>query len=265
MLGKLLITGAAGGLGGLIRDRLGLVARSVRLSDIVASEGLDPDADFVPCDLADASAVNRLVAGCDGIVHLGGISTEKSFARILPANIIGVHNLYEAARRNGLPRILFASSNHVVGYYRQTDRLDADAAHRPDGWYGISKSFGEAVALMYFEKFGQESALVRIGSCLAEPKDYRMLATWLSPEDFIALIARVFAVDKLGCPVIYGASANTRSWWDNGKSAYLGWEPKHDSEDHAHRIERTVPKPDRNAAVALYQGGVFTDEPIHED
>ncbi|MCL5778096.1 NAD(P)-dependent oxidoreductase [Limibaculum sp. FT325] len=264
MLERLLVTGAAGGLARMIRPELGRLALALRLSDIAAAPAGET-AEWVRCDLGDADAVDGLVEGCDGILHLGGISTENSFGRILNANIVGVHNLYEAARRHGRPRIFFASSNHVVGFYRQDERIDTDAPHRPDGWYGVSKSFGEAVALMYFHKFGQESALVRIGSCFAEPKDHRMLATWFAPEDFVALAECVFAVPRLGCPVVYGVSDNDASWWDNAGAAHLGWRPRHNAAAFAGKIAASVPLPDKDDPRAVYQGGAFTAEPIHEE
>jgi len=265
MLERLLVTGAAGGIAQLLRGRLGHVARCVRLSDMTEPAGLAPGTEFIPCDLADRGAVDRIVEGCDGILHLGGISTENTFANILNANIVGIHNLYEAARRHGHPRIFQASSNHVVGFYRQDEYLDATSAHKPDSWYGVSKSFAEAVALMYFHKFGQETAMVRIGSCFPEPKDHRMLATWLAPEDFIALVERVFEAPRLGCPVIYGVSGNDATWWDNSAVSYLGWRPRHNAAVFAAKVSAAVPKPDENDPVALYQGGVFTSGPIIGD
>lgn len=264
MLERLLVTGAAGGVARLIRPSLDRIARTRRLSDIAPIDDPGPGDEIVPCDLADAAAVGALVEGCDGILHLGGISTEQPFDPILKANIIGVHNLYEAARAHGQPRILFASSNHVVGFYRQDEHLDGHAAHRPDGWYGVSKSVGEAVALMYFHKFGQESALVRIGSCLAEPRDHRMLATWMAPDDFVALIERVFFAPRLGCPVIYGISDNDARWWDNRTAAYLGWRPQDNSARFAAGIDAAQDRPGPDDPRSLWQGGVFTAEPIRK-
>lgn len=262
---RLLITGAAGALGRMARVRLAHLADTVRLSDIIAPAPAGANEEVVVCDLADQDAVMALVEGCDGIVHLGGISVEDTFGKILAANIIGVHNLYEAARAHGMPRILMATSNHAIGFHPQTRKLTAHDPVRPDGWYGISKCFAETVATMYHDKFGQQTALLRIGSCLPAPTDRRQLSTWLSHDDFVSLIERIFAVPRLGCPVIFGASANDASWWDNSASDYLGWKPKDNAADWREALEAADPHPNPDAEEAIYQGGKFTRDPIFKD
>lgn len=262
MLNRLLITGAAGGLGRAMRPRMGKFARSVRVSDIATMEDVGAHEEQVACDLGDAAAVMKLVEGCDGILHLGGISVEDKFSKILNANIAGLFNLYEAARANGHPRILFASSNHTIGYYRQDERVDATAPMRPDSLYGVSKCFGEALARMYFEKFGQETAIVRIGSCFEKPKNHRMLATWMSFDDFEALIDRIFTAPLLGCPIIFGASDNDRGLWDNSAAAFLGWRPKDNAEAYRAEIDAAMPVPSRDDPASLFHGGHFVAEPI---
>lgn len=264
-LDRLLITGAAGGLGRLARARLGGLARARRLSDLAAMEPAGPGEEVVRCDLADAAAVARLVEGCDAVLHLGGKSTEGPWAEILSANIAGTYNLYEAARRAGVRRILFASSNHAIGFHARETRLDAAAPLRPDSLYGVSKCFGEALARYYFDKFGLESAIVRIGSCFPEPRDHRMLATWLSPDDFVALVERVFTVARLGCPVIYGASANAESWWDNRDVAYLGWRPQDDAEGFRAALDAKGPPPWADDPAVRWQGGGFAAAGHFED
>ena len=265
MLKRLLITGAAGGLGRLARSRLGAMAETLRLSDIAGMAPAARAEEVVPCDLGDAAAVDSLVAGCDGIVHLGGISVEDRFQPILNANIQGIYNLYEAARHHGCPRILLASSNHVMGFHRQDEHLDATAPLEPDSLYGVSKCFAEHMARLYHHKYGQETALVRIGSCFPEPRDHRMLATWLSPDDFISLIACVFRAPRLGCPVIYGVSANDCTWWDNAHVSWLGWVPKDNSEQFRPKLDKTVPLPRPDSPEAIYQGGKFAADGIHTE
>lgn len=265
MVKRLLITGAAGTLGRALTPQLREFAEILRLSDITPVPDTLPGDEVVQCDLGDAAAVDALVKDCDAILHLGGISVETPFAPILQANIIGLYNLYEAARAHGQPRILFASSNHTIGFYPQTERLTADVPFRPDGLYGVSKVFGEAIARMYFEKFGQETALVRIGSCTAEPENHRMLASWFSRGDFLSLIRAVFTVPSLGCPVIWGASANDASWWDNSHLDWLGWTPKDNAEEYRARIDASTPRPPADAPLMKYQGGVFTQFPIYKE
>ncbi|MFN3146789.1 MAG: NAD-dependent epimerase/dehydratase family protein [Paracoccaceae bacterium] len=261
---RLLITGAAGNLGKVCRERLPHMAEILRLSSRGDMGAPAAHEEIMPCDLADKAAVDALVEGCDGIVHMGGQSVEAPWEVIRAANIDGMFNLYEAARKHGVRRILFASSNHAIGFYEQTRRLDANAPTRPDGLYGVSKVFGEALASMYHDKFGIETACVRIGSCFPEPRNHRMLSTWMSFDDFIALIERVFTVPRLGCPIIYGASANDASWWDNREVGYLGWRPTGNAEVYREKLDNSVPQPAPDAPDAVYQGGMFTADGIHE-
>lgn len=262
---RLLITGAAGGLGRVARRRLAHLADTLRLSDIADLGAPGPNEEIVQCDLADAQAVMGLAEGCDGILHLGGISLEQSFAKILDANIIGLRNLYEAARVHGQPRIFYASSNHVTGFYRQDELVDLRSAPRPDGLYGVSKCFGEALARFYYDKLGQETAIVRVGSCFEKPTDYRMLATWLSYDDFVRLVECVFAVPRLGCPVVWGVSNNARAWWSNEAVRYLGWHPQDSADSYEAEIRAAGRWPDPSHPLATFQGGNNTADPLHTD
>ena len=257
---RLLITGAAGGLGKIARERLGHLAQTLRLSDIADLGEAGPNQELMGCDLADAAAVHDLVAGCDGILHLGGISVEADFDPILDANIVGLRNLYEAARAHGQPRIFFASSNHVVGQYTQDTRVDLETPNRPDSLYGVSKCFGEALARLYFDKTGQETAIVRIGSCFEKPTNARMLATWLSYADFIALVERVFAIETLGCPMLWAISNNSRALWDISDNQ-IGWTPR-DSADVYEPEIRAAGWPGPDDPLARYHGGNHAAEPI---
>jgi uronate dehydrogenase len=265
MLKRLLITGAVGNLGRVARQRLAHLAGTLRLSDVADLGPAGPNEECVQCDLGDAAAVQRLVAGCDGIVHLGGRSVEDRFSVIANANIHGVFHIYEAARKSGCSRIFFASSNHVIGMHTQEMRLDHTAQPKPDTLYGLSKHFAEGLAQMYHERFGIETAVVRIGSCFPKPADHRMLATWLSYDDFVSLVECVFAAPRLGCPIIYGVSNNDVCWWDNSHVGYLGWRPKDNSAVYRDEIDANVALPARDAPEAVYQGGRFAVEPIHEE
>lgn len=255
---RLLLTGAAGGLGKVLRERLRPYAEVLRLSDVAGmAPARDASEEVVLCDLADKQAVDALVAGCDAIVHMGGVSVERPFEEVLEANIKGIFNLYEAARRHGVRRVVFASSNHVIGFYKQSDRLDAHVRRRPDGYYGLSKSFGEDMASFYFDRYGIETVSMRIGSSFPEPKDRRMMSTWLSYDDLVQLIEKGLFTPSVGHTVVYGASDNRDAWWDNHAAAHLGFAPKDSSEPWRAKVE-AQPAPAANDPVAVYQGGAFT-------
>ena len=218
---RLLLTCAGGNLGKVLRERLPKYADFLRLSDISNLGDARSGEEIAPCNLADAKAVDELVAGTDAIVHLGGVSVERPFEEILPANIQGTYNLYEAARRHGVRRIVFASSNHTIGFYKQGEVIDSKVPTRPDGYYGLSKVFGEQLASFYFDRYGIETVSIRIGSSFPEPKDRRMLITWLGYDDLEQLVKRALFVPKVGATVVYGMSGNRDHWWDNRHAAHL--------------------------------------------
>lgn len=254
---RILLTGAAGGLGKILRERLKPFTRVLRLSDIAPMEAASgPAEELHPCDLADKQAVDELVAGCDAIVHFGGISTEHSFETVLGPNICGTYHLYEAARRQGVKRVIFASSNHVIGFHKQSETLDAASPRRPDSYYGLSKSFGEDLATFYFDRYGIETLSIRIGSSFPEPQNVRMLSTWLSYDDLTQLVERGLHCEAIGHTVVYGASANANTWWDNRLAAHLGYQPKDSSEPFRAQV-MAQPQPAADDPLRVYQGGAF--------
>ncbi|WP_219209837.1 NAD-dependent epimerase/dehydratase family protein [Variovorax boronicumulans] len=257
-LGRLLLTGAAGGLGKVLRESLKPSAAVLRLSDIA---GMAPasgeNEEVVHCDLADKAAVDALVQGCDAIAHFGGVSVERPFEEVLEANIKGTFHLYEAARRHGVKRVVFASSNHVIGFYKQSEHIDAHATRRPDGYYGLSKSFGEDLAQFYFDRWGIETVSIRIGSSFPEPLNRRMMSTWLSYRDLTTLIEKALFTPGVKHTVVYGMSANRDVWWDNAAAAHLGFVPQDGSEVFRATVEAQPPVAP-NDPNAIYQGGAFT-------
>ncbi|PTB19587.1 NAD-dependent dehydratase [Trinickia symbiotica] len=255
---RILLTGAAGNLGRVLRERLKRYADVIRVSDIAALDPAGEGEELAPCDLSDAKAVDALVRGVDVIVHLGGVSVERPFEEILPANIAGTYHIYEAARRHGVRRIVFASSNHVTGFYRQDEVIDPLAPPRPDGYYGVSKAFGEQLARFYFDRYGVETVSIRIGSSFPQPKDRRMLTTWLGYDDLEQLVRRAMFVPGVGCHIVYGVSANRDSWWDNAAAARrLGYVPVESSERWREAIEREQAPLPEDDPVRRYQGGGF--------
>lgn len=257
-LGHLLLTGAAGTLGRALTVPLKALAARLTVSDLagpLAGLALPRGVAAVPCDLADAAQVHVLLAGVEAVVHLGGVAVEGPVGPILQANVHGVHHLYEAARRQGVRRIVFASSNHVTGAYRQDERIGPEDPPRPDGHYGLSKLYGEGIASLYWHRHGIESVCLRIGTATPTPEDRRALSSWLSPGDLVRLVRAALTAPGVGCLVAYGCSRNTRRWWDSDTAwARLGYLPLDDAEAFAAEVEhRWLPEgPQR-----MLQGGSF--------
>ena len=241
---KVLITGAAGRIGTVVaaglRDDFEL-----RLTDVVAVD----DEAFVAADLTDAAAVDRVVEGVDAVVHLGAVPDEAPFAEIAGPNLHGAFYVFDACRRFGARRVVYASSNHATGMYPVGAPLDGSQPPRPDGIYGASKVWGEALGRMFAERFGLEVVCLRIGSFQERPVERRQLATWLSHGDTVRLVRAALTAPGVRFEVVYGASNNTRRWWP--LTGALGYAPEDDAEDYAAEVE------DKGDPYEL-QGGVNT-------
>jgi uronate dehydrogenase len=253
---RLLLTGAAGGLGQVLRQSLKPHTQTLRLSDIKPLGNAQAGEECVPCDLADKAAMQALLSGVDAVVHMGGVSTEAAFEPVLEANIKGLFHLYEGARVHGVRRVVFASSNHAIGFHKQGEVIDSDCLKRPDSYYGLSKSYGEDLSRFYFDRYGIESVCLRIGSCFPEPIDRRMLITWLSYRDLAELVRCALIAPKVDHTIVYGVSNNRDKWWDNSKAAHLGFVPLDNTEPYRAKLEAT-PALDPADPVKLYQGGAF--------
>lgn len=250
---SIVLTGAAGNLGRIIAP--GLSARGYRLvlCDITDyPDALPNNSSFRKIDLTDRDQMLALATEAAAVLHFGGISTELSFEEILGPNIRGTYHVFELARVAGT-RVIFASSNHTVGFHERGDMLAEDCALRPDGLYGLSKAYGELLARLYWDKHGVESLSIRIGTCLAKPQEPRHLSTWLSHEDLMRMIEAGLSSPSLGCRVIWGASQNQRSWWTSHDED-LGDLRKHDAEMFAHSLSEAESS---NPIAQRYQGGVF--------
>ncbi|MFJ6580229.1 NAD-dependent epimerase/dehydratase family protein [Streptomyces sp. NPDC091368] len=257
-----LLTGAAGGVGTLMRELLPPYGYALRLLDAAPVPGA-PDA--IVADLADRAALREAVRGVDAVVHLAGIALEADFDDILAANIAGTHHLYEAVREEGVRRVVFASSNHAVGFTRRPRECEppipVDTPHRPDTFYGLSKCFGEDLAQLYWDLHGIETVSLRIGSCYPEPTTVRMLSLWLSPGDCARLLHAALGAEDVAHTVVYGSSANTRAYWDLSAAEALGYAPRDDSEPYAARLIAAQGLPPEGSADDLYLGGGFCEDP----
>ncbi|MFD7920243.1 NAD-dependent epimerase/dehydratase family protein [Streptomyces sp. NPDC059740] len=257
-----LLTGAAGGVGTRMRELLPPYGYRLRLLD---QRPIEDEPDAIVADLSDTAALREAVRGVDAIIHLAGISLEAPFEKILRSNIEGTYHLYEAAREAGVGRVVFASSNHAVGYTpRPADGSGAvpvETKHRPDTFYGLSKTFGEDLASLYWDRHGIESVCVRIGSCFPQPRNVRELSVWLSEADCARLLHACLTAPKVGHTVVYGSSANTRLWWDLGSARALGYDPQDDSEQYAAELVAEFGELDLDNPEHRYLGGRFTYDP----
>ena len=252
---RILITGAAGNLGRELRRGLAPLARTLRLSDRADLGAADAHEELAPAELGDFDAVLEAVRGCDAVVHFGAAPVERPWAEILESSIRGGYNVYEAARRCGVGRIVYASSVHAVGYVRREEGADVVTEHRPDSLYGLSKCFVEDLAKLYWAKFGIESACLRINSCFPEPTDRRHLATWLSYRDLVQLVERCLLAERIGHTVVYGISDNRERFFSNEKAAHLGFRPQDSAEPYRESVEaKTAPGDPADPAIA-YAGG----------
>ncbi len=255
----ILITGAAGRLGTELRRGLAPLARRLRLSDVAPIKDLQPNEDAVICDLADEAAILTLTQGVDAIVHFGGVPMERSWDSILNANIRGSYHIYEGARKNGVKRVIYASSVHAIGYHDLESQIDATAPHRPDGLYGLSKCFVEDLGRLYWDKFGIETAALRIFSSFPEPQDRRMLWSYLSFADCVRLVTAALTAPRVGFTVSFGISDNVVKTTDNRLAAHLGYHPQDTSEPFRAGVEARTATPDPKAPAVRHLGGWFVD------
>ena len=251
-----LITGAAGQIASELRKRLP-PQFSLRLSDIQPIGDLAAREKFVAADLTDLPALEKLMNGVQAVVHLGGVAVEEAWETIMPANIAGAYNVFEAARRQGVKRIIVASSNHAVGFFPRSETIDDRVLPRPDGRYGLSKAFAETVGRLYADKYGLEVFCIRIGAMTLEPEDIRRLAIWIHPEDLTSLVELGITAPGIRFEIVYGMSDNKRTWWDNSNALRLGYRPKHRSEDFAAAVIAREPARDPNDPTEMFQGGAF--------
>jgi uronate dehydrogenase len=250
-----LLTGASGALGRVLARSLGGLGWRLVLTDIAPfPDALPPGATFTRADLSDGVAILRLAEGCGAIIHLGGVSTEQPFEVVIGPNIRGLYHIYEAARREKA-RVVFASSNHTVGFQERTESIAADTQFLPDGYYGLSKAYGELMGRMYWFKHGVESVFVRIGSAFPEPVNARMLATWMSYADLSRLMERCVLTPAVGCCVVWGASKNARmTWWRDDARQALGWAPVDSADGFAGELAEAV---SGDPVEERYMGGAY--------
>ena len=259
---KLVLTGAAGRLGSYLREPLTRMCDELVSTDIVAEIGkLYEGESYVQADLTDLAAMEAIVKDATMVVHFGAIGDEAPWDDILQSNIIGAYNVWEAAYRQGVKRVVYASSVHAVGMHLKTDTIGLDAPHKPDTYYGLAKCFAEDLASLYWDKRGIESVCMRIFSC-AQATNARSIGTWLSYDDLIHLVERSIDSPVVGFTKVWGISNNDRAVVDNSKAGHLGYRPKDNAEQFARDVFATTPHLDNKDLANLCIGGPFaTVEP----
>lgn len=250
---KIVLTGAAGRIGGQLRAQLSAACQTLVLVDQVPLVCRHANEVALQLDLADLDGLTKALAGAEAVVHFAGYPREADWDTLIQSNVVSVVNLWEAARINGVGRVVYASSNHAVGMYPRSQILDAQSLSAADSRYGITKVFMESVAQLYATKHGLRGFGMRIGHCALEPTDARMLSHWIHPEDMGRLVRVGLDADYLN-EVVYGVSRNSRSWWNNERAAELGYLPQHSADPFIAGLESVR---SNNAVAEFYQGGSF--------
>ena len=254
---KVALSGASGNVGRILREAL--PKRGVDLRSAGGSRPLSPlrdGEDVMHGDLRDPAVVDRLLQGVDVLVHMAGTSVERPLPEIIENNLVALHQVYEGARRHGVRRIVFASSNHAFGMHPAQDRLKLDADFRPDGFYGLSKVWGETMARMYWDKHGIEGISLRIGTAMGRPpENERQLSTWMGTEDLVQLVVRSIEAKNIGYAAVWGISANERAYYDLSEGNAIGYEPQQRADQWADEVLRQ-PNP-LSAIEQQFQGGQF--------
>ena len=257
---RVLITGAAGSIGTFLRRELAGVYPELILADVRPIEDPQPGETFLPLDITDQAAFEKACEGVDGILHFAGQAGENTWEDIRAKNIDGVYNLFEAAHRQGVKRVCFATSNHAVGFYPREQRIGIDHKVLPDSRYGVSKAFGEAIGAMYAMKYGLGVFMMRIGNVAERPVDKRRLSIWISPRDMAQLCRVGLEHSDIGYEIVYGVSDNDRTFYDNSNAYRLGYKPQDCSEDYAAEVLAAEPQHDPNDPGEIFQGGTFVNE-----
>ena len=254
---KLVLTGAAGRLGSYLREPLSELCDNLVSTDLVEGIGSTYSGEtYIKADLANFDEVNALMDGAEMIVHFGALSDEDTFDEILSSNIIGAYNVWEAAARNHVNRVIYASSIHAVGMYPKNEYIGINVPHRPDTFYGLAKCFAEDLASLYLDKKQVEAVCLSILSC-AKVTSSRALGSWLSYDDLILLVKRAIDAPTTGFSIIYGVSNNDRTPVDNSEASFLGYKPKDNAEQYADKILKNANKVDKNDRAQIFHGGPF--------
>ncbi|WP_426450737.1 NAD-dependent epimerase/dehydratase family protein [Paenibacillus sp. S-38] len=225
---RLLITGAGGSIGGCLAEGL----RAHGGYEVVAADlKEDKTAGIKQLDVTDGERLKELAKGVDTILHFAWAKDEEDFlGKVLPVNVTGAYHVYEAARLNGVKRVIFASSNHATGFYEVGEDVMPDEPYRPDSFYGLSKCYIELLGRYYADKYGVSSINLRIGNFPGDdqPHSERAAHIFISERDMISLaVSCIEAGPEIDFLSLYGTSANTDNYYDIGYlEELIGYKPQ---------------------------------------
>lgn len=255
------LTGGSGRVGQRMRGALKGKVQSIRILDMIEPGELHEGETWSRADICDPEAMISALRGVDAIVHLAGYPNEQTIEDILRVNVLGTHNVYEAARQLGITRVVLGSSNHATGFYPRSQRVAPENMMRPDSFYGLSKCWNELEAGLYYEKFGIRSLIIRIANATMEPdnprSDARSRGTWISPRDLAQLVLIGLEHPDIDCTTVYGVSGTDFGWWDNSTAEDLGYRPLDRGADHASSTSLEQSASEKPHIVEFFQGGRF--------
>ncbi len=260
---NILLTGAAGRIGKSLRENLRGAYPLLRVTDIALLGAAQAGEEVQQADLTDLEAVERVMDGIDCVVHMAAQGVEADWANVLNKNIVAVYNVFEAARKMKVKRVIYASSHHAIGFYRRSRVIDNTVAPRPDSRYGVSKVFGEALGRLYADKHGLSVACIRIGVCRVKPEDVRHLSVWVSYGDMARLVRACIGARDFHYLTIYGVSKNSCSFWKNPDAKLVGYEPADSADDYAAELLAAATPEDPLAAP--FHGGYYCPREFSSD
>ena len=261
---KIVLTGASGRLGSYLREPLSKISKKLVSTDKDDIGKTLKNEVFKKIKLENFNQVDKILKKTDVIVHFGAYSNEGPFQEILEANILGAYNMWKSAKKHKIKRIIFASSIHSVGMYQVDQNINHKVMHKPDTFYGLSKSFGENLAQMYWDKCGIECLCIRILYC-AKVTSKRSLSTWLSYDDLIRIVIQSIKIKKLGFEIIYGVSKNKRSTIDNTNAVKkLKMKIKDNAEKFSNKLAKNLDMKKDNPGDQ-YLGGPFSIAKLESD
>ena len=230
---RVLITGAAGSIGGFIRQAFG-DRYTMRLTDIVEID--DPQGhEVLKADITDLDQMRRACEGMDTVVHLAADPDPSAdfYDSLLPRNIIGTHNVFQAAKDEGSQRVVFASSINAMLGYPRTPSTGWDMPVNPPNLYGVTKCFGEALGRCFAHQ-GLSSIAIRIGAIRRDgdpsltPGTERGVGEgWISQRDLVLLFQRTIDVEGIDFAIVHGQSGQKNPQLDiTHTREILGYEPQ---------------------------------------